>query len=98
LDRKLGGPDMMLLENGQILCATREYLTSEQKTILLKVDLNGSTTKLLTLPSGGDCSYPGLLLKENTLLASYYSSHEEKTAIYLARIAYNSTIFESDKP
>jgi len=95
LDRKLGGPDMMLLENGQILAATREYLASEQKTILLKVDLNGSTTKLLTLPSGGDCSYPGLLLKGNTLLVSYYSSHEEKTAIYLARIAYNSTIFES---
>ncbi len=95
LDKKLGGPDMLLLENGTILCATREYLNSEQKTIILKVDLNGTTTKLLTLPSGGDCSYPGLLLKDKTLLVSYYSSHEEKTAIYLARIAYTSTIFES---
>lgn len=95
LDKKLGGPDMLLPENGTIICATREYLTSEQKTILLQVDLNGSTTKLLTLPSGGDCSYPGLLLKDNTLLVSYYASHEEKTAIYLARIAYTNRIFNS---
>lgn len=97
LDKKLGGPDMMLLDNGKIFCATREYLNSEQKTIILKVDLDGTTTKLLTLPSGGDCSYPGLVLKDSTLFVSYYSSHEEKTAIYMARIAYASTIFESSK-
>lgn len=95
LDKQLGGPDMLLLENGTILCASREYLNSEQKTILMKVNVDGTTTKLLTLPSGGDCSYPGLLLKDNALLVSYYSSHEEKTAIYLARIAYADTIFES---
>jgi len=95
LDKKLGGPDMLLLDNGAILCATREYLASEEKTILMKVDLNGTTTKLLTLPSSGDCSYPGLLLKDHSLLVSYYSSHEEKTAIYLARIAYTNTVFEN---
>lgn len=96
LDKKLGGPDVLLLETGTILCATREYnLGSESKTILIKVDPEGATTKLLTLPSGGDCSYPGLVLRDSTLFVSYYSSHEEKAAIYLARIAMANTMFEN---
>jgi len=41
---------------------------------------------VLTLPSGGDCSYPGLVWHENLLWMSYYSSHEGKTSIYLAKI------------
>jgi hypothetical protein len=41
---------------------------------------------LLTLPSGGDTSYPGMVWHDNEIWMSYYSSHEEKTAIYLARI------------
>ena len=41
----------------------------------------------LTLPSGGDNSYPGLVWHEGTLWMSYYSSHEAKTSIYLAEIA-----------
>ncbi len=40
--------------------------------------------RLLELPSGGDTSYPGFLLKDHTLWVSYYSSHQGKTAIYLA--------------
>jgi hypothetical protein len=38
------------------------------------------------LPSSGDTSYPGLVLEGDRLLVSYYSSHEERTAIYLAEI------------
>jgi len=38
----------------------------------------------VTLPSGGDTSYPGLLWHEERLWVSYYSSHEGKTSIYLA--------------
>ncbi len=88
LETRLGGPDLIILENDLMLCATREYRPdSETRTIISKVATNGETTKLLTLPSGGDCSYAGLLWKDNSLYASYYSSHEEKTAIYLARIA-----------
>lgn len=94
LEKQLGGPDLILLENDVMLCATREYLPSKQQTIISKVELSGKTTKLLTLPSAGDCSYPGLLMQNDTLLVSYYSSHEEKTAIYLARIAYLKALFE----
>ncbi len=43
-------------------------------------------TRLLKLPSGGDTSYPGLLWHDSLLYLSYYSSHESKTSIYLARI------------
>lgn len=97
LEERLGGPDLIILENDVMLCATREYLPSKEQTIISRVELNGKTTKLLTLPSAGDCSYPGLLMQDDTLLMSYYSSHEEKTAIYLARIAYLPTIFENTK-
>ncbi|MCG2460412.1 hypothetical protein K8352_06610 [Flavobacteriaceae bacterium F89] len=83
---RLGGPDLMVLDDGSLLCATREYLPSKAQTIIAKVQTSGKATKLLTLPSGGDCSYPGLLMQDDTLLVSYYSSHEEKTAIYLARV------------
>jgi hypothetical protein len=40
----------------------------------------------LQLPSGGDTSYPGMVWHEGILWMSYYSSHEGKTSIYLARI------------
>ena len=35
---------------------------------------------------GGDTSYPGLLWHDGVLWVSYYSSHEGKTSIYLARV------------
>jgi hypothetical protein len=41
---------------------------------------------VLELPSGGDTSYPGMVWHEGILWMSYYSSHEGKTSIYLARI------------
>ena len=33
-----------------------------------------------------DTSYPGLVWHEGQLWVSYYSSHEGKTSIYLARV------------
>jgi len=42
---------------------------------------------LLTLPSGGDTSYAGIGdAGGGTLRVTYYSSHEGKTAIYLATV------------
>ena len=38
------------------------------------------------LPSGGDCSYPSIVLDGKDMLVSYYSSHEGSTNIYLARV------------
>ena len=43
-------------------------------------------TRLIKLPSGGDTSYPGMVWHNNMLYISYYSSHEAKTNIYLAKV------------
>jgi hypothetical protein len=43
-------------------------------------------TPILELPSGGDCSYPGMVFHEGHLFVSYYSSHEGKASIYIAKI------------
>ncbi|HMP58434.1 MAG TPA: hypothetical protein PKD86_03680 [Gemmatales bacterium] len=47
----------------------------------------GKLTEALTLPSGGDTSYAGLVWHDGRLWVSYYSSHEGKTSIYLAQVA-----------
>ena len=39
---------------------------------------------ILELPSGGDCSYPGLYWHDDLLHVTFYSSHEGKAAIYYA--------------
>jgi hypothetical protein len=46
----------------------------------------GGYEPVLTFPSGGDTSYPGLVWHDGLLWMSYYSSHEGKTSIYLAKI------------
>jgi hypothetical protein len=44
----------------------------------------------LALPSGGDCSYAGMVWHDDLLWISYYSSHEGKTSIYLATIRFKN--------
>lgn len=86
LDRRIGGPHWTQTPSGHFLAAVRLY---DQKTRTAVCWINpdtGTVTEALTLPSGGDTSYPGLVLRGNELFVSYYSSHEEKTAIYLARV------------
>ena len=38
------------------------------------------------LPSGGDCSYPEIVVRGREMVVSYYSSHEGTSNIYLARV------------
>lgn len=86
LKGQLGGPNFFRLPDGRLLCATRSYEEKEKKTILAFITLDGQFEKVVTLPSGGDTSYPGLVLKDDILYVSYYSSHEGKSAIYLAKV------------
>jgi len=46
----------------------------------------GKLSEFLRLPSGGDTSYPGMVLHDGILWVSYYASHEGKTSIYLAKV------------
>jgi len=95
LDRRLGGPNFIFL-NDTTLCIGSRYFPQETtsgpglyknpKTAIMLSDLNGKIYKTIELPSGGDNSYPGLLVYKNLLWVSYYSSHEGKTSIYLAKI------------
>ncbi|NLH41829.1 MAG: exo-alpha-sialidase, partial [Planctomycetes bacterium] len=81
-----GGPNFIQLPTGQWLAAGRMH-EGGAHTALCRLDVTEhKMTKLLKLPSGGDTSYPGLLWHDGLLYLSYYSSHEGKTSIYLARI------------
>ena len=81
-----GGPNFIQVPNGHWIGAGRMH-DGGVHTALTYIDVkNGTMAKLLRLPSGGDTSYPGLLWHENLLYVSYYSSHEGKTSIYLAKL------------
>jgi hypothetical protein len=81
---RVGGPQM-LLHSGRLLAATR--LHNPVRTALSWIDPgSASFTEFLRLPSAGDTSYPGLVAHDELLWVSYYSSHEGKTAIYLAKV------------
>jgi hypothetical protein len=88
LQRYIGGPVMLELANGFALVAGRIVKSGRLVTGLLRMDLaNGDLQELLILPSAGDNSYPGLVIKEDLLYVSYYSSHEgSKSCVYLAEI------------
>lgn len=81
-----GGPNFIQLPTGQWLAAGRMH-EGGAHTALCRLDVTEhKMTKLLKLPSGGDTSYPGLVWHNGLLYLSYYSSHEGKTSIYLAKI------------
>lgn len=81
-----GGPDA-IRHGGRWLAAGR-WMVGAPKTVVARADWErGTLEPILELPSGGDTSYPGLVSHEGDLWMSYYSSHEGKAAIYLARIA-----------
>lgn len=81
-----GGPNLIQLPSGVWIAAGRMH-EGGAHTALCQLDTTEhEMTKLLRLPSGGDTSYPGLVWHNDLLYMSYYSSHEGKTSIYLARI------------
>jgi hypothetical protein len=81
---KVGGPDFEVLPDGSMWASGRSY-PEGAKTVLARMTLD-AYEPMLTLPSGGDTSYPGLVYHEGLLYLVYYASHEEKTSIYLAKI------------
>ena len=90
LGRRIGGPDAICLPDGRLLAAGRLYegeTDDDARTALWWLDPQGpALEEFLRLPSGGDTSYPGLVLHDGLLWVSYYASHEGKTSIYLAKV------------
>ena len=83
---KIGGPHVIRLPDGRVVAAVRLY-DGAVRTSLAWLDADaGKLTEFLKLPSGGDTSYAGLVWEDGLLWVSYYSSHEGKACIYLAKV------------
>jgi hypothetical protein len=89
---RFGGQNFLQTPDGTWLVGTRDYThvrpgsTAGSRTIVAELKPDGRLAPLTTLPSDGDTSYPGMVWHDGLLWFSYYSSHEGKTAIYLAKI------------
>ena len=86
MKHNIGGPNFIRLPNGELWASGRRY-GGAAKTTLARMTRD-SYDPVLNLPSGGDTSYPGLVWHDDLLWLSYYSSHEGKTSIYLAKIRF----------
>ena len=88
LEVRIGGPHMLALPDGRIVAAVRLYQGAVRTALMWLDPEEGELTEILRLPSGGDCSYPGLVWHNDLLWVSYYSSHEGKTSIFLATVRF----------
>lgn len=84
---RIGGPQWLQLPDGRLLACVRLY-DGEVRTSLCWINRQtGKLTEWQSLPSAGDCSYAGMVLRDHTLYISYYSSHEGKTSIYFTELS-----------
>ena len=89
-----GGPNFIKIPAGYWIGAGRMYQDGAH-TALTYIDVaNGTMTRLARLPSGGDTSYPGLVWHNDMLYVSYYSSHEGKTSIYVAKVRVKQKVID----
>jgi hypothetical protein len=86
LPARIGGPNFVFGPDGPTIAVVRLY-DEKVRTSLGLLDANtGKLEEALKFPSGGDTSYAGLVWHDGLLWVSYYSSHEGKSAIYLAKV------------
>ncbi|MBV1789872.1 hypothetical protein KQ940_17585 [Marinobacterium sp. D7] len=90
---RIGGPCLIQDEKQTgFIAAYRRYKHPAQWlpqwTEVSRLSKQSEIDETVVLPSGGDCSYPGLVLDGDRLRVVYYSSHEQQlgTAIYLAEL------------
>lgn len=84
----LGGPNFIFYNN-KMLISGRD--SSAMQVVLYSYDLGtNSYKKIYTFPSGGDCGYAGMVIKDDELWVSYYSSHarykERHSDVYVQNI------------
>jgi len=84
----IGGPNLLPLPNGVIAAGGRNYEGGDRAKPFTSIGeiSGGKFVPRLRLPSGGDSSYPGFVWHDNLLWILYYSSHEGKTSLYLAKV------------
>jgi hypothetical protein len=82
-----GGPNFLRGPDSRWWATGRLLDKGKAQTVVGILDVAaGKLEPLLTLPSGGDTSYAGMVWHDDQLWISYYSSHEMKTCIYLAKV------------
>ena len=69
---RFGGPNFVRLPDGSWWGAGRSY-PGGAKTVLAKMTAGGDYKPVLTFPSGGDTSYPGLVWHDGLLLCGLRS-------------------------
>jgi hypothetical protein len=83
---RLASPNLLRLPDDRLVAAG---LLDDGKPRVSLCWLDASTgtlSEFLTLPSAGESGYPGMVWQANRLWISYHSSHEGKTAVYLATV------------
>jgi hypothetical protein len=85
MDVRLGGPNFIFTDNEEVIAGTRMY-QPKVYTALMKGNKAGEFKEIVQYTSSGDTSYPGLVIHNDALWVSYYSSHEGKSAIYISEI------------
>src|SRR5204863_5262690 len=84
--RVFQNPDWIELGGGTYY-AGRGFIDGAPKIIVGYLTVPGQAVPLVVLPSGGDMGGPALMdSQDGGLLVFYHSSHEGKTAIYLATL------------
>jgi hypothetical protein len=82
----IAGPNLIRLPDERIV-VSGGMIGGDVRTSLSWLDPETETlTEFLTLPSGGDNGYPGMVFHDGLLWVSYYSSHEGRAMIYLAKV------------
>ncbi len=81
---RVGGPNFLPFADGSMWASGRDY-KGATRTALARMTLD-SYTPVLSLPSSGDSSYPGMVWHDGMLWILYYASHEEGTNLYMARL------------
>lgn len=97
LNLRIGGPNMIQLPDKRIAAAVRLYDRPVRTSLCWLDPEKGTLTEALTLPSGGDTSYAGVVWYDDLLWISYYSSHEGKTAVYLAKVKFSGSPSDSQR-
>ena len=83
----IGGPNFIQLPSGLLVASGRDYRAKPiYSTGAGFLSAAEGYRPALRLPSGGDTSYAGMVWRNGLLWMSYYSSHEGKGKIYLAKV------------
>lgn len=82
----LAGPELLKISNENIILGTRYSVNKHATMSLFKVIPGNKLSYMVTLPSGGDCAYPGMIILGDYTYITYYSSHEGKACIYLSKV------------